>query len=126
MADPATEYWQLSRGPEASHAGVYRDRLLNGGVIEASGRGYVTFAVPYTDSYLGLHPARENSATVSAQLDREKLRPSLEPQSPGDSRYMEQTSRRERLFGADRSSCRFQRQHVSTAAKLAARRRPRT
>lgn len=85
---------------EGSHAGVYRDRLLNRGVIEASGRGYVTFAVPYTDSYLRLYPARANSAHVSAQLDRERGPSSPNRQSTGSSRYMEQTSPRERLFGA--------------------------
>lgn len=88
---------------DASHAGVYRDRLLNRGVIEVVGHGYVTFAVPYTDSYLRLHPARERSVTAGAQLDHEKERPSPEPQSPGGSRYMEQTSPRQRLFGAQGS-----------------------
>lgn len=62
--------------------------------------GYVTFAVPYTDFYLRLYPARENSAHASEQLDREQGSASLNPQSTGSSRYIEQTSPRERLFRA--------------------------
>lgn len=88
---------------DAKHAGVYRDRLLNRGVIEVAGHGYVTFAVPYTDSYLRRNPAREDSANAGDQLDREKGRPGPEPKSPGDSRYMEQTSTRQRLFGVQGS-----------------------
>ena len=89
---------------DAQHASVYRDRLLTEGVIEPAGRGYVTFAVPYTDSYLRTHTGRSDASRAEVAADRQ--RPATRTrQTPGQSRYMQETSPRERLFGgAGRSS----------------------
>ena len=85
---------------DAQHASVYRDRLLNDGVIDTAGRGYVTFAVPYTDSYLRTHPGREGTPRAGSAEPREQARPAERSHAkPGQSRYMQQTSPRERLFG---------------------------
>lgn len=83
---------------DAQHASVYRDRLLTEGVIEPAGRGYVTFAVPYTDSYLRANTGRSQASHAEVAASRE--RPATRTrQSPGQSRYMQETSPRERLFG---------------------------
>ncbi len=90
---------------DAKHASVYRDRLLNDGVIDTAGRGYVTFAVPYTDSYLRTHPGRQGAAPTGSDATRERDRPAGRVQpAPGQSRNMQQTSPRERLFGGTQSS----------------------
>lgn len=39
-------------GVSFDYAQKYRKRLIDSGVIEAAGRGYVTFAVPYLGDYL--------------------------------------------------------------------------
>src|SRR5699024_10876774 len=46
---------------DARHGSVYRDRLMGRGVIDSAGRGYVEFAVPYTDSYLRGHTAHHRA-----------------------------------------------------------------
>lgn len=90
---------------DAKHASVYRDRLLNDGVIDTAGRGYVTFAVPYTDSYLRTHPGRRGATPTGSDATRERDRPAGRVQpAPGQSRYMQQTSPRERLFGGAQNS----------------------
>lgn len=83
---------------DAQHASVYRDRLLTEGVIEPAGRGYVTFAVPYTDSYLRTHTGRSQASHAEVATSRERTATRTR-QSPGQSRYMQETSPRERLFG---------------------------
>ena len=90
---------------DAKHASVYRDRLLNDGVIDTAGRGYVTFAVPYTDCYLRTHSGRQGATRTGSDATRERDRPAgrVRP-APGQSRYMQQTSPRERLFGGTKSS----------------------
>ena len=39
-------------GVTVDYAQKYRKRLIDGGVIESAGRGYVGFAVPYLRDYL--------------------------------------------------------------------------
>jgi hypothetical protein len=43
---------------DAHYANAYRGRLIDAGVIEAAGRGYVDFAIPYLREYLRSHLAR--------------------------------------------------------------------
>jgi hypothetical protein len=45
-------------GKDAHYANAYRSRLIDAGVIEAAGRGYVDFAIPYLREYLRSHAAR--------------------------------------------------------------------
>lgn len=40
-------------GVTVDYAQKYRKRLMDAGIIEASRRGFVRFAVPYLMSYLG-------------------------------------------------------------------------
>jgi hypothetical protein len=40
------------------YASVYRARLIDAGIIEPTGRGYVDFAIPYLRAYLREHAAR--------------------------------------------------------------------
>jgi hypothetical protein len=44
-------------GTSVGYAGVYRDRLIAHGLIEARGRGYVGFTLPYLREYLRDHAA---------------------------------------------------------------------
>ncbi|HEY8717124.1 hypothetical protein [Pengzhenrongella sp.] len=45
-------------GESAYYASVYRSRLIDAGIIEAAGRGYVDFTIPYLREYLREHAAR--------------------------------------------------------------------
>jgi hypothetical protein len=45
-------------GEDMSYAGAYRRRLIDAGVIEPVGRGYVDFTIPYLREYLREHAAR--------------------------------------------------------------------
>jgi DNA-binding Lrp family transcriptional regulator len=44
-------------GVSAHYASVYRGRLIDAGVIEATRYGYVDFAIPYLREYLREHAA---------------------------------------------------------------------
>lgn len=46
-------------GVEKGYAGVYRARLIDSELIEAPGRGYVDFALPYLRDYLREHAAAD-------------------------------------------------------------------
>jgi AAA ATPase domain len=46
-------------GVEKRYVSIYRQRLIDAELIEASGRGYVDFAIPYLRDYL-----RENAASI--------------------------------------------------------------
>jgi hypothetical protein len=45
-------------GEDMSYAGVYRSRLIDAGIIEPVGRGYVDFTIPYLREYLREHADR--------------------------------------------------------------------
>lgn len=45
-------------GENAYYAGVYRSRLIDAGIIEPVGRGFVDFTIPYLREYLREHAAR--------------------------------------------------------------------
>lgn len=49
-------------GVSPSYAGNYRARLIDAGVIEPVGHGYVDFAIPYLREYLREHAARYEMA----------------------------------------------------------------
>ena len=44
---------RMDRSP--SEAGVYRDRLINSGILDAGAWGKVRFAIPYLGEYLRRH-----------------------------------------------------------------------
>lgn len=50
-------------GVSIHYAGTYRGRLIDAGVIEPAGRGFVNFAIPYLREYLREHAARYEMAS---------------------------------------------------------------
>jgi len=50
-------------GETPYYAGVYRARLIDAGVIEPAGRGYVDFTIPYLREYPREHAARYEMAS---------------------------------------------------------------
>lgn len=64
------------------HGSVYRNRLINQGVIEPDGRGYVKFAVPFSRKYL----QTQMSHKFAQRIDHEVLKaPSSGPENTGKS-----------------------------------------
>ena len=49
-------------GETPRYASVYRSRLIDAGIIEATRRGYVDFTIPYLREYLREHAARYEMA----------------------------------------------------------------
>lgn len=51
------------------HGSVYRDRLINQGVIEPDGRGYVKFTVPFSREYLQAQTSHNLARNIDAEVD---------------------------------------------------------
>lgn len=51
------------------HGSVYRDRLINQGVIEPDGRGYVKFTVPFSREYLQTQTSHNLARNIDAEVD---------------------------------------------------------
>lgn len=57
------------------YAGQYRLRLIDAGIIEATGHGYVDFAIPYLREYLRDHAARYEMASRTRRSQRNQVDP---------------------------------------------------
>lgn len=53
----------------AQHGSVYRDRLINQGVIEPDGRGYVKFTVPFSREYLQTQMSHSLARNIDKQSE---------------------------------------------------------
>lgn len=62
------------------HGSVYRDRLINHGLIESDGRGYVKFTVPYSRDYL----LTQVSHNLGRNIDSETAAPPGKHARPND------------------------------------------
>lgn len=51
------------------HGSVYRDRLINQGVIEPDGRGYVKFTVPFSREYLQTQMGHNLARNIDTEVD---------------------------------------------------------
>lgn len=51
------------------HGSVYRDRLINQGVIEPDGRGYVKFTVPFSREYLQSQASHNLARYIDAEVN---------------------------------------------------------
>lgn len=51
------------------HGSVYRDRLINQGVIEPDGRGYVKLTVPFSREYLQTQMSHNRARNIDAEVD---------------------------------------------------------
>lgn len=51
------------------HGSVYRDRLINQGVIEPDGRGYVKFTVPFSREYLQTQMSHNLARNIDSEVE---------------------------------------------------------
>lgn len=65
-------------GVGSGYAGVYRDRLLTAGLIEAAGRGLVTISFPYLREYLRHHVVADAASDETREHEQFPPPPALD------------------------------------------------